>query len=325
MTRRSTLDHSPQPDVREDGPSLRRPGDLQVSLSGRGPWRGGGGRWAIWALRLLLWAVLIIVGIRGVMAIVLNQVTPRSPASSASQQRAQARFPVSLAEAYALQFCSVYLDFSPATAAQRAQQLAAFVPTGADPELGWNGSGSLSLQSDQVAGINVRSAQQAVVTVLARVNGRLMELGVPVYAGGGGMVISGDPAWLPAPPRAAPPAASAGTGDAVAQNALMAQLPAFFQAYASGDSATIARFLARGAAITGLDGAVTFSSIAALTVPAGGSTRQVTVTVVWQLPASGRAAPAQLQMSYDMTVVRQGANWYVKRIQAAAQGAAAQS
>ena len=49
----------------------------------------------------------------------------------------------------------------------------------------------LSLQSEQVAGIAVADPHHAVVTLLATVNGQLMELGVPVVASGGGVVISG--------------------------------------------------------------------------------------------------------------------------------------
>ena len=101
----------------------------------------------------------------------------------------------------------MYLNASPATASQRAGELAPFLPPGAaDPQLGWNGGGSLTLQSEQVAGVRVEDAQHAVVTLLARVNGKMMELGVPVYAAAGGLGISGEPAWLPAPKPVAPPA-----------------------------------------------------------------------------------------------------------------------
>jgi hypothetical protein len=133
------------------------------------------------------------------------------------------------------------------------------------------------------------------------------------------MVVNGQPAWLAAPPRLSPPAPASGNPDPAAQNALQAQLPAFFQAYASGEPATLSRFLAHGVGITGLGGAVTYSSIASLYVPAGGDTRQITVSVVWQLPGSKGAAPAQLPMTYDMTVISQNANWYVKSIHAADQ------
>jgi hypothetical protein len=319
MVRRSTLDRGPHPDMHDGGSDVRTSPDDPGAQSRPGPWRGAGGRWAVWALRGLIWIVLIVVGVRGVVAIVLNQTTPaRSPGAAAAPPPAS-RFPSSLAEAYALQFGSVYLNFSPASQAQRAQQLANFLPNGSDPQLGWNKAGSLTLQSDQVAGITVQDAHHAVVTLLARVNGSLMELGVPIYAAGGGLIVSGEPAWLAAPARVTPPAPAARRSDPTTQAALTAELPAFFQAYAGGDSAAMARFLAHGASVTGLGGAVTFSSISSVYVPTGGDTRQITVSVVWQIPGPAGAAPAQLQMTYAMTVVSQNANWYVQSIRASGQ------
>src|ERR1700743_2512215 len=97
------------------GPPGKRPRRL---------WNGGGGRWFVWTARAVIWAVLLIIGYRGIMAIVLNE-TPASRSGSSSGTsspagNAQGSFPVTLAEAYALQFGSVFLNFSPATADQRA-------------------------------------------------------------------------------------------------------------------------------------------------------------------------------------------------------------
>src|SRR5205823_2686743 len=104
---------------------------------------------------------------------------------------------------------------------------------------------------------------------------QLMELGVPVAATGSGLVVTGKPAWLPAPPRISLPPAPRGL-DRVAQGQLMNELPAFFQAYASGDSGALNRLGVHGASVTGLDGAVTFDSIGALHVPPDGASRQIT-------------------------------------------------
>ena len=68
----------------------------------------------------------------------------------------------------------------------------------------------------------------------------------------------------------------------------MNQLPAFFQAYASGNQVTLGRFLAPGASVTGLSGAVTFNSITSHQRAAGGTTRHIIATVVWSVPAQGR-------------------------------------
>jgi len=102
----------------------------------------------------------------------------------------------------------------------------------------------------------VQDANHAVVTLLASVNGELMELGVPIYAASGGLVISGEPAWLAAPAQASPPTPPTATSDPTAQGELNAQLPAFFQAYGSGDNPTPNRYLAPGATVSGLGGAL---------------------------------------------------------------------
>src|SRR5215467_7947235 len=174
MVRRSTVDRSPQPATYSAGYETGT-GDLGQrdtggrQRTGRG-WRGAGGRWLVWTFRVVVWLVLLIIGYRGITAIVLNETPPSH--SPPAHVTAPPAFPSAMAGAYAMQFGQVYLNASPATSGQRASELAAFLPPGApDPQLGWNGGGSLSLQSEQVAGVTVRDAQHATVTLLARVNG----------------------------------------------------------------------------------------------------------------------------------------------------------
>jgi Conjugative transposon protein TcpC len=324
MVRRSTVDRSPQPDVYSAGYGTVT-GDPAQNGAGTRPaaapnWRGAGGRWLVWTFRVVVWLVLLVIGYRGVTAILLNE-TPASRPQPAATATAPA-FPVDLASAYALQFGQVYLNASPATASQRASELAPFLPPGSNPQLGWNGSGTLTLQSEQVAGVAVRDAHNAVVTLLARVNGGLMELGVPVYSSAGAVGLSGEPAWLPAPKPAVPPSpAAAPETDVTAQSALTSQLPDFFQAYATGDQVTLARFLAPGTSLTGLGGAVTFNSLTSVAVPPGGSVRHIVATVVWHVPGqssggsgAANASAAGLEMTYALTIVRQHGTWYVRSI-----------
>ena len=318
MGRRSTVDRSPQSDlysadyVAGTGDLAQDGGQKDRTVSG---WRGAGGRWLVWVFRVVVWLVLLLIGYRGVTAIMAGETTSGAAAPTATPSNA---FPSALAGAYALQFGQVYLNADPATANQRASELATFLPAGADSQLGWNGNGSLVLQSEQVADVAVKDANHAVVTLLARVNGNLMELGVPVYYTGGALAVSGEPAWLPAPAKAAVPTPTPPSSDTASQEELAKQLPAFFQAYASGDQATLGRFLAPGTTVTGLNGQLTFGSLAGVTVPAGGDTRHVIATVEWNVPgqvSSGTASPsAQLEMSYALTIVNKGGTWYISAI-----------
>jgi hypothetical protein len=285
-------------------------------------WSGSGGRWLLWPMRIVLWAAILIIGYRGISAIVLNE-TPSSASSGNGAAAAPApSFPVALASAYALQFGQAYLNLSPNNAAQRARELAAFIPANVralQPQFGWNGAGTMQLESEQVAGVDVRSAHTAVVTILATVNGSLIEIGVPLYASGRGIVVSGEPAWLPTPPAVSPPHPAVAS-DPAAQSALASQLPAFFQAYAGGDQAALNRFLTPGASVGGLGGAVSFGSIASITVPPGGATRDITVTVNWVLYGQVSPAAPQLAATYDMSVIdKPGGRWYVREIRASTQ------
>src|SRR5216683_3253657 len=272
MVRRSTVDRSPQSAVHGAGYEAEAE-HLETGVAARGHpsrgWGGAGGRWLVWTFRAVLWAVLLIIVYRGVTAIVTGE-TQRSAATGAGVSTSPAsRFPVTLANAYALQFGEVYLNFSPNTAGQRAAQLAGFLPTGA------------------------------------------------------GLVVSGEPAWLPAPSRIPVPSPTAVGTDSATQTVLTNQLPSFFEAYASGNQVTLGRFLAPGAAVSGLGGAVAFKSITNISVPTGGAIRHIIATVLWNLPPQGGAtkkgggAPGGLEMSYALTMMQRGGTWYVRDISAA--------
>ena len=314
------------------GAGLLSDGSLAADPGIGGSWQGAGGRWLLWPLRVVLWAALLVIAFRGITAIVFSTASAPAGGGTGPRSATGEPFPASLAEAFAAEFGRVYLSFSPQNQGQREQALAAFVPASvlaANPNLGWNGTGQLNLQAEQVAGITVRDPRHAVVTLLALVNGQLIQLGVPVAASAGGVVISGEPAWLSGPPQISPPAAAPSRSDPVAQSQLMNELPAFFQAYASSDSATLNRFAVRGTSLTGLGGAVTFDSIGALAVPPGGATRQITVTVIWQLPDQAAASAnlgmaSKLEVTYGMSAVDlQSGKWYVKEIGASTEAVGA--
>jgi hypothetical protein len=287
----------------------------------------------MWTLRIIAWVVLLVIGYRGVLAIVQGSTSTGSGVAPAPTAPPASTFPATRAEAYALQFGSAYLNFSPATAASRAGLLGAMVPAGVDPQLGWNGAGTQTLQSENVAGIQVLGAHKAIVTLLAEINGsQAIELGVPVYTSGGRFVVTGEPALLPVPKAAAAPTAPTQGVDATAVSALQTQLPAFFRAYASGSPDTLSRFLVQGAQVAGLNGTVAYNQLVSVTAPPGGTTRKITAVVSWAVPTSTETttagtskhpstdvSSATLEMTYNMTVVEQDGTWYVRSIGSSAQ------
>ncbi|WP_262402691.1 conjugal transfer protein [Actinomadura sp. CNU-125] len=224
-----------------------------------------------------------------------------------SGQRTQ--FPSSAAGAFALQFANVYLNYNQEKAADRQAQLRTFLPEGADPQFGWNGTGTLQVQSVQVAGVQARDAHNATVTLLARTGDKWLRLAVPVYANDtGALVVASRPALLPPPAKAALPQQQPGQRDAALEGELKPILVTFFQAYARSDKTALSRFAA-GSPIGGLAGSVEYADVAEVVAPQGeAGARTVTASVVW------RVAGGELAQSYELDMVRKDATWYVKDI-----------
>src|SRR2546430_858533 len=77
-------------DMQADGSLAARPGI-------GGSWRGAGGRWLLWPLRVVLWTALVVVAFRGITAIIFG--SSPAPAGGTGAANATGKFPVSLAEA----------------------------------------------------------------------------------------------------------------------------------------------------------------------------------------------------------------------------------
>jgi hypothetical protein len=137
---------------------LRRPARMASGPSAPRHWRGSG-RWLVWAFRAVAWAVLLVIGYRGVTAIV--NPPQQAGAVSGTAERPRNRVPNRMAEAYARSSPGV-----PASARRRRRRSAAacHLPGRIRPSLGWDGSGSCGCVAAQVVGITVRDSQHAVGT-----------------------------------------------------------------------------------------------------------------------------------------------------------------
>lgn len=333
MARRSAVQHGPETAARE-GAGLRDPweasygdgtGDALGAVGGTrasrgaaaagGRWAGSGGRWWVWLGRAVLWALIIVIVVNGVRAPFERFTGGGSAGPSAPQADQRSRFPSTAASAYALEFAGVYLNYDQRTAADRQRQLQYFLPDGTDTQFGWNGVGQFQVQSTEVAGVDVRDANNAIVTVLARSRDRWLRLAVPVFAKDGALAVTGRPALLPPPARAALPAAPASERDAAVEAELQPVLEGFFKAYATDDRNALARF-ADQTTIVGLAGAVNFVQVREVIAPStSNAQRTVYATVAWQVaPTDPKGAGGELEQSYELTVVKKEGTWYVRGI-----------
>ncbi|MEW2359556.1 conjugal transfer protein [Spirillospora sp. NPDC029432] len=318
MARRSAVAHGRETAVEQER-ALPPADDRRANGAARGGdrsragrWGGSGGRWWVWLGRAVLWAVIIVILVNGIRAPFERFTSDTASSGGATSPQKGAGFPASAGGAFALQFASVYLNYDQKSAAAREAQLRAFIPEGADGQFGWNGVGQSQVQSVQVAGVDARDANNAVVTVLARSADKWFRLAVPVYSSNGAFVISARPALLPPPAKATLPQQGVRERDSALETELAPVLTTFFQAYARNDQASLARF-ATGAPITGLADAVTFVQVREVNAPRGDAgDRTVTATVAWQIP--GAAAGGELEQTYELAMVKKDNAWYVKEI-----------
>lgn len=294
------------------GKKARRGSGGDGGREDRGGWGGSGGRWWVYVGRVILWAFLIVVLVNGIRA-PFERFTAK-PAAPTTPTSGKPAFPEATASAYALSFANVYLNYDPATAADRERQLSQFIAPGVDPQLGWDITGKSVLRSAQVSSVDAQDVNRAVVTLLVQANGKLFQLAVPVYAKDGALAISGRPATLPPPQRAALPAANEDR-DSALETELQEPLTGFFKAYASGDTAALQRYT--DPPVTGLGNAFVFSALKEIVAPRGAANaRTVNATVVWQVaPVQGKASAGSLEQTYQLTMVKKDDNnWYVTDI-----------
>ncbi|GAB3660135.1 hypothetical protein GCM10027589_21630 [Actinocorallia lasiicapitis] len=305
----------------QDGPTaLEESWDEPKRRTPKKGWGGGGGRWWIWVGRVLLWTFVLVVIVNGIRAPFERFTAPDGPGTTTSSIPADGQFPVSGASAFALQFTQVYLNYDQITAVDRQKALERFVPAGSD-QFGWDGKGQLAAGSAQVASVDVKDVNRALVNVVAKVGTRWIQLSVPVFTRGGGFVVSGRPALLEPPARIEPPDVKGIDHDTDLEAQLQNTLQGFFQAYAASDKVNLPRFT-DNPAIQGLGGGVTFGQLGDIDAPKGSSDeRTVTVPVTWIFPQTlARGSEGMVTMVYELTVVKKSGNWNVASIRGAQAG-----
>ncbi|WP_239128963.1 conjugal transfer protein [Sinosporangium siamense] len=267
--------------------------------------------------------MIIVVVVNGVRAPFERLTQGSAPAGVVPE--AQPKFPVAKAEAFAVQFAQVYLNFDGAKPDVRAGRLAAYLPDGAPTQFGWDGLGKMEAGAIQPYETKVTDDRNAVVVLLFQSGNRRMMLSVPVFASGGGLVVPEYPAVLPAPAKAAFPSPPEESRDEATEVELRPQLQGFFEKYAEGDPVDLQRFVAADVRLESFDSAFDFVSLDKVHVPPGGNVRKVRVEVTWSVPSAGAqtnpeapaASEGKLEQAYDLIVEKQSDKWYIKEISGA--------
>jgi hypothetical protein len=259
--------------------------------------------------RTLLWAAVLVLLARGGLALVADLQTPAAQPASSTPAAATAPEPAGV-EGFAVRFAYDYLTFDASRPAERAQRLAAYLPTGTEEQLGWDGIGEQAVRV-VVPVSSTASADHVVVTVAAQVDqGRWLQLLVPVHIDPTGrLAVSAPPAFVPfSPPGAAPPRQTA--VDADLSRDLHPVLESFFRAYGEGRAEDLAYFVAVGQRIRGLHGQVALEEVTAVRVGHGNGERTAEALVRWRDQATGAAFVQQ----YELGLVSEAGRWYVTRL-----------
>lgn len=257
------------------------------------------------ALRILVWAVLILILWIGVRTIIWGNKARQE----AAPVPISATFPTATAEGVASRFAVAFLTWEEgdAGAKTRADALRPYYSATGDIDgrLGWNGKGKQRAENPTVMRVQVVDEKTARVLVLVDIiNGEKrsstgLEMTVKVIDGAG--VVVGNPGVVavPAAPTVARQEAFSDDGQLTTKTKTEAQ--SFFSLFAAGDN--LDSIAAPGAKIRGLNGAWGTATVTRWTVSEGGADRR-TATAEVTFDRDG----VQLKQTFTCSIVKVSAS-----------------
>jgi hypothetical protein len=265
----------------------------------------------LWLFRALVVVVLLLLLLLGLKQAVTGLLAPNpiviGKPTPLPSKTGVAAFPTDEADALAMRFALAYETYDSRNPQSRQSALAPYLPSGADLTMGWNGQGQQTAELAVPTTVHVESSTQALVTVAVLTDGgQWIYIGVPVYAQGAEVVVTGTPALVPAPAKASYQAPTPGPGDGQLANQLQPNLSAFFTAYAASSQTDLSYYATPGVTFQGLQGQVQFKSLEIIHVDAQGTTRHAIVRVTW-----GYQNGAAMTQSYDLTLQLLNGQWHV--------------
>jgi hypothetical protein len=254
--------------------------------------------------RIVVYAVLAVIGIAGLRTIIAG---PAEPPAVAASPKSAGLDPA--AEAFAEGFAAVYLSWDANHLNQRERELAAYLPSAIDNTYGLSPAPGSSQQIAWTAVMGASRSESVLnVTVAARVDdGNTLHVTLPVGRDDDGFLyLAGYPALVGAPPVADPTLAP--EGDEVTDEQLETVVARAITNYLAGARENLLADLTPGALVSIPDVRLNVSSVETPTwlVP----NRRVVVLV-----AAEDQENNTWNLRYELDV-RRSDRWYVRGIEA---------
>lgn len=255
--------------------------------------------------RVAIWTVLGLLLIRGIVV----EPTASPPVTA---EPSAALDPAS--SAFAVRFARTYLADPSRAALAPFLAKGTRVGTGTPPQ-----ADAADVAQAEVSGVRDLGGGRAVLTVACELrDSRTLYLAVPIVRSTAGEVAAlGAPSIVAAPggpgtDSAERPQAVAGPDAGAIQGLVGKFLPEYL---AAGDAGSLSYFLAPGAAVQPLGGAIEFGAITAVTQLGSGEgpSRSVLAAARVSDPASGAVYP----IAYRLELVKRSGRWYVEAVEGA--------
>lgn len=258
--------------------------------------------------RVLLWACIALVFVRGLGAIA-------STPSPAASRAAGVSFPSAEAGAFATRFADAYLSFTPGQTTAYRQAVSEFLAHGLSDQtvLPSHGQG-VSVAQAMVAREQSLGDSRAIVTVAVTLSdGQVRYLAVPVAEDKqGGLDVFALPA-LVAPPAAGTASAVTTTAVPAADSAAVTDLAqGFLTPYLSGEQgSSLSKWLAPGTVLAAMPTGLSLEATSSIDVIAKSAARLV---VQADANVADSASGAVYQTAYRLTLTQTRSGWRVAAV-----------
>ncbi|MEV4419369.1 conjugal transfer protein [Patulibacter sp. NPDC049589] len=264
--------------------------------------------------RVVFWAVVGLVLVRGVGSILIDPTARRAPPA----EHAATAWPDAEARAFAERFASTYLDVAPKRPRAHQRQVASFLTEGLSDQaaavLPPRGPGARVALATVAREVPLGGSRARFTVATTSTTGTVRYLTVPVARDPtGGLSVDGLPSLAPPPAKGTTPVAESTALSGPDAPAIRDVVGRFLSAYVSGRGpSTLSYFLAPGTRLVQMPPGLNLLSVGQVSRdphPESGAGVAVAVAVRVKDLATGATYP----LSYRLRVVRRD-RWYVSSV-----------